>query len=73
MAKGKVSGKTHSQQQLNDWAKQNNPNNKAYRANANNHSNQLNPNNKIHQQKHNAQRKHAQVWVDWEPDYREYD
>ena len=34
MAKGKVSGKTHTQTQLNDWANQNNPNNKAYRANA---------------------------------------
>lgn len=33
MAKRKgVSGKTHTKQQLNDYANQNNPNNKAYRA-----------------------------------------
>ncbi len=32
--KKRVSGKTHSQQQLNDYANQNNPNNKAYKANA---------------------------------------
>ena len=30
--KGKVSGKTHTRQQLNDYANQHNPNNKAYRA-----------------------------------------
>ena len=68
MAKGKVSGKTHTQQQLNDWANQNNPNNRAYKANADNHANQLNPNHKTHQQKHNAQRR-SQRWVDWYPDY----
>ena len=34
----KVSGKTHTQEQLNTWANQNNPNNKAYRANSNNHN-----------------------------------
>jgi len=46
MGKGKgVSGNTHSQQQRNNYANQNNPNNSAYRANANNHSNQCNPNN----------------------------
>lgn len=34
MAKKKrVSGKTHSRQQLNDYANQHNPNNKAYKAN----------------------------------------
>lgn len=34
MAKNKgVSSKTHTQQQLNDYANQNNPNNKAYKAN----------------------------------------
>lgn len=34
MAKGKgVSGKTHTQQQLNDYANQHNPNSKAYKAN----------------------------------------
>lgn len=37
MAKGKgVSGKTHTRQQLNDYANQHNPNNKAYKANLNN-------------------------------------
>lgn len=41
----KVSGKTHSQSQINHFANQNNPNNQAYKANANNHSNQMNPNN----------------------------
>lgn len=34
--KNKVSGKTHSQKQLNDYANQNNPNNKAYKCNQNN-------------------------------------
>lgn len=34
MAKSKgVSGKTHTKQQLNDYANQHNPNSKAYRAN----------------------------------------
>lgn len=42
---GKVSGNTHTQKQLNNYANQHNPNNPAYRANMNNHSNQLNPNN----------------------------
>jgi len=44
-----VSGKTHTQQQLNNYANQNNPNNSAYRANQNNHSNQCNPNNNNYQ------------------------
>ena len=48
---GKISGKTHTKEQLDNWANQNNPNNKAYRANVNNRSNQLNPNNKAHQAK----------------------
>lgn len=34
--KGGVSGKTHTRQQLNDYANQHNPNNKAYRANQEN-------------------------------------
>ena len=42
---GKVSGNTHTQQQLNNYANQRNSNNSAYRANNNNHANQLNPNN----------------------------
>lgn len=46
MSKGKgVSGNTHTQQQRNNYANQNNPNNSACRANSNNHSNQCNPNN----------------------------
>ena len=73
MAKGKVSGKTHTQAQLNDWANQNNPNNKAYRANADNHANQMNPKYKTHQQIHNSQRRNPQPWLDWAPDYPDYD
>jgi hypothetical protein len=38
-----VSGKTHSRQQVNDYANQRNSNNSANRANNNNHANQLNP------------------------------
>lgn len=44
-AMAKVSGNTHTQQQLNNYANQRNSNNSAYRANNNNHANQLNPNN----------------------------
>ena len=33
MAKKGVSGKTHTKQQLNNYANQHNPNNKAYKAN----------------------------------------
>lgn len=70
----KVSGKTHTQEQLNAWANQNNPNNKAYRANFNNHSNQLNPKHKTHQQRHNAERRYQKLCiVEWAPDYPEYD
>jgi hypothetical protein len=57
----KVSGKTHTKEQLDNWANQNNPNNKAYRANANNHSNQLNPKHKTHQQRHNAERRYQKM------------
>lgn len=46
MSKGHdVSGHTHTQQQLNDYANQHNPNNQAYWDNLNNHANQCNPNN----------------------------
>jgi hypothetical protein len=47
MAKGGrgVSGKTHSQPQLNHYANQHNPNNSACAAARNNHANQCNPNN----------------------------
>lgn len=57
MSGKKVSGKTHTKEQLDNWANQNNPNNKAYKANADNQANQLNPNRKTHQQKHQASRK----------------
>lgn len=70
----KISGKTHTKEQLDNWANQNNPNNKAYRANAKNHSNQMNPNHKSHQAVHNSRRRHKeQLWPDWAPDYIEYD
>lgn len=47
MAKnGKVSGYTHTKQQLNHYANQNNSNNYQYWANQNNHANQCNPNHK---------------------------
>lgn len=69
----KVSGKNHSQEQLNIWANQNNPNNKTYRAKSNNHSNQLNPNG-THQQKHNTKRRYQKIeYVEWAPDYPEWD
>ena len=44
MSKGKASGKTHTQSQMNHHANQGNPNNAAHRAAANNRSNQMNPN-----------------------------
>lgn len=40
-----VSGYTHTQAQLDDYANQHNPNNGAYWANNDNHANQCNPNN----------------------------
>ena len=40
-----VSGYTHSQEQLDRYANQNNPNNDTYWANQDNHANQCNPNN----------------------------
>lgn len=48
MGKG-VSGNTHTQQQLDSYANQNNPNNDAYQADLDNHANQLNPNNDAYQ------------------------
>ena len=41
MSKKKVSSKNHSRQQMNDYANQNNPNNKAYIANKQNHKKQI--------------------------------
>ena len=43
----KISGKTHSQSQLNNYANQKNPNSKEHKANQDNRANQLNPNTKI--------------------------
>ena len=60
---GKVSGKTHTKEQLDHWANLHNPNNKTYRTDADNRANQMNPNhrNKAH-------------WMPlWAPDYPEYD
>lgn len=47
MAKGNngVSSKTHSKNELDHYANQNNPNSVAYKAENANRSNQLNPNN----------------------------
>lgn len=39
-----VSGSTHSQNQLDSYANQHNPNNNAYKADRDNHANQCNPN-----------------------------
>ena len=74
MSTKKVSGKTHTKEQLDNWANQNNPNNPAYRANRNNRAVQLNPNHKSHQRIHNAGRRHkGQLMPEWAPDYPEYD
>ena len=71
---GKVSGKTHTKEQLDDWANQNTPNNKAYKANAANRANQMKPRRKSHQAVYNSRRRHkTQLWTDWAPDYPEYD
>ena len=71
---GKVSGKTHTKEQLDNWANQHNPNNIAYKANADNNANQMNPNRRTHQQAHNANRRNKQSWTpEWAPDYPEYD
>jgi hypothetical protein len=74
MGNKKVSGKTHSKEQLDAWANQNNPNNKAYNTSRSKHSNQMNPNHKSQQQIHNSKRRHKyQLWPDWAHDYPEYD
>ena len=43
-----VSSNTHTQQQRDHYANQQNPNNAAHQANNNNHANQLNPNNDLY-------------------------
>ena len=70
----KVSGKTHTKAQLDNWSNQNNPNNKAYRANEENHNNQMTAKRKTHQARHNAERRSKQYNMPiWAPDYPEYD
>lgn len=74
MSAKKVSGKTHTQAHLDDWANQNNPNNKAYRARLDNHAKQQKSKKKTHSQIHNAQRRHKDDMMPiWMPDYPEYD
>ena len=54
MSKGHgVSSYTHTQQQLNDYANQHNPNNHAYQDSLDNHANQCNPNNDAYNGNHN--------------------
>lgn len=43
--RGGVSGHTHSKEQLDHYANQNNPNNQSHQDDNDNHSDQLNPNN----------------------------
>ena len=63
-----------TKEQLDNWANQHNPNNKAYQANADNHSNQKNPKHKTHQAIHNSNRRNkVSSWPEWAPDYPEYD
>lgn len=74
MGVNKISCKTHSKEQLNNWANQNNPNNKSYKAKLDNRANQMNPNKKTHSQIHNAQKRHKdKILPYWAPDYIEYD
>lgn len=74
MSAKKVSGKTHMQAQLDDWANQHNPNNRAYKARMDNHAKHLQTKKKTHSQTHNSDRRHRdQIWPDWAPDYIEYD
>ena len=42
---GGVSGNTHTQEQRDSYANQNNPNNQSYQDDLDNHADQLNPNN----------------------------
>lgn len=55
----KVSSKTHTQKQLNDYANQHNPNNKAYLANANN------KNKMKEKSKHSKKHESGYVDLDW--------
>ena len=70
----KVSGKTHTKEQLDHWANLHNPNNKAYRADADNRANQMNQNHRSHQRTQNANRRNKAHWMPlWAPDYPAYD
>lgn len=60
---GKVSGKTHTKEQLDHWANLHNPNNKTYRTDADNRANQMNPNHRTHQKTHNANRRNKAHWM----------
>ena len=51
-----VSSRTHTQQQINHYANQHNPNNSAHQANNNNHANQCNPNNSNYQGYQNSKK-----------------
>ena len=58
MGKGRgVSSYTHTQRQLDNYANQHNPNNRAYRDNLINHSNQCNPNNSAYYESRGVNKK----------------
>ncbi len=63
MANKKVSSKTHTQKQLDDYANQHNPNNKAYKARIANDkmTKKVSPN-------HSAKRE-AKKWAEFEKEY----
>ena len=51
-----VSSYTHTQQQLDDYANQHNPNNQAYQDDLDNHANQCNPNNDAYYESRNEEK-----------------
>lgn len=58
MSKGNgVSSYTHTQQQLDDYANQHNPNNHAFWDALDNHADQLNPNNDAYYESRNEENK----------------
>lgn len=46
-----VSSHTHTKEQLDHYANQNNPNNQSHQDNKDNHANQMNPNHEIKEEK----------------------
>ena len=74
MGNKKVSGKKHTKEQLDSWANQHNPNNKAYQTNMINHTNQMNPKHQSHPAQHNGRRR-AKNYIspDWNYDYFYFD